>query len=380
MPKKNVPSYCRHRGSGQAYVKIAGKRIYLGRHGTAESHRRYAEEIAKWQSQQTEASENVTIGQLSLLFFRHCEGHYRKNGELTSEYQLIRLALRHVNRRHKDEPADSFTPMKLEAIRDAMIESGEYCRKSINDYCKRIVLCWKWGVRKGYVKPSTWHALTTVGSLQKGRTAARESDPVRPVPVGQVEAVQPFLAEPLRGVVEFQLCTAARPSEALNVRIGEIDRSGGVWVYTPGSHKTAHHNKSRVILIGPKGQDVVLRHAGSTDPEAFVFSKPDGKPYRRDSYKNAIARGCEKAFSMPPELRNLKRDADPELKKKAAEWRKANCWRPNMLRHTAATTIRREAGSIEAAKTILGHASIDITEIYAERDLVQAAEIIAKIG
>jgi integrase len=175
------------------------------------------------------------------------------------------------------------------------------------------------------------------------------------------------------------LATAARPSEALKVRLCEIDRSADVWVYKPGSHKTQHHGKSRIILIGPRGQAIVQEHVTSTDPEAYVFGVRPGKAYRRDSYTNAIKRACELAFGMPKELRKLKADAPAELNAKAESWRAEHCWSPNQLRHTAATAIRRAAG-IEEAKTILGHSELRTTEIYAERELVKAAEIIQKIG
>jgi len=77
---------------------------------------------------------------------------------------------------------------------------------------------------------------------------------------------------------------------------------------------------------------------------------------------------------MPEELRGLSRDADPKLKANAAEWRKKHCWRPNQLRHFAATAIRAVAG-IETAQMILGHSELKTSEIYAERDLAAAAEV-----
>ncbi len=35
----SIPKYCRHKASGRAYVKIKGKRHYLGRYGTPEEQR-----------------------------------------------------------------------------------------------------------------------------------------------------------------------------------------------------------------------------------------------------------------------------------------------------------------------------------------------------
>jgi len=46
---------------------------------------------------------------------------------------------------------------------------------------------------------------------------------------------------------------------------------------------------------------------------------------------------------------------------------------------SAATEIRRQFG-LEAAQVTLGHATADVSQIYAERDLSLAVEIMRKIG
>jgi len=46
---------------------------------------------------------------------------------------------------------------------------------------------------------------------------------------------------------------------------------------------------------------------------------------------------------------------------------------------TAGTEIRKRYG-LEAAQVILGHASADVTQVYAERDLQKAVEIIREVG
>jgi integrase len=51
-----------------------------------------------------------------------------------------------------------------------------------------------------------------------------------------------------------------------------------------------------------------------------------------------------------------------------------------LLRHNAATLLRREFG-LEAAQLALGHASAQITDaVYAERDRAKVIEIMRKIG
>ena len=42
------PGYCLHRPTGQAYVNLGGKVIYLGEHGTDESRERYNRVKAEW--------------------------------------------------------------------------------------------------------------------------------------------------------------------------------------------------------------------------------------------------------------------------------------------------------------------------------------------
>jgi site-specific recombinase XerC len=61
------------------------------------------------------------------------------------------------------------------------------------------------------------------------------------------------------------------------------------------------------------------------------------------------------------------------------KWQSENRWSPNPLRHTAATEIRRQFG-LEAAQVTLGHSNANVTQIYAERDLSKAAEIMRQVG
>jgi integrase len=141
-----------------------------------------------------------------------------------------------------------------------------------------------------------------------------------------------------------------------------------------------------VIFLGPKAQEVVKPFL-TTNLEAYLFSprawveelrarraaarktkrtpselkrrrkaKPKRAPadrYSRRSYRLAIVRACKKA-------------GVPE-------------WSPLQLRHTAATAIRARYG-VEAAKVILGHTKVETTQIYAERDLGKAQEIMRTIG
>ena len=83
---------------------------------------------------------------------------------------------------------------------------------------------------------------------------------------------------------------------------------------------------------------------------------------------------------VPPSVALEGRERSKLTDDRASEllaWRKAHRWHPNQLRHTAATLIRARFG-LEAAQAVLGHASADMTQVYAERDLAKAAEVMRR--
>jgi integrase len=232
--------------------------------------------------------------------------------------------------------------------------------------------------------------------------------PVKPVPLDRVQAIQPYVKPPVWAMIQVQLLTGARPGEVLIMRGCDLATADEVWAYVPASHKTEHQGRGRTIFIGPKAQ-AVIRPFLKPEPQAYLFSPRDvckvrrvgtrqpGARYNRNAYRNAILRACEQAFGMPKELRRIPRGltktekrlppADQEriladreeLRAKARAWRQANCWHPHQLRHNAGTNVRREA-DLDTARTVMGQGSLNVAEIYAERDLETARKIIAKIG
>jgi integrase len=201
------------------------------------------------------------------------------------------------------------------------------------------------------------------------------------------------------------LLTGARPGEAVSLRWCDIDAESDVWLYRPEKHKTEHHGKSRVVMIGPRTQ-ALLEQFGGRDTD-YVFNPQQGLDdharqnycdaattrlvnacYSVQSFRTAVLVACERAFGCPAELKTIslrkrrKHETKEELqtrREQAKEWRAKNCWSPNQLRHNKATELRA-ADSLEAAQVILGHSSVKTTERYAERDLSRAAAIARKHG
>ena len=107
MPRRSgkVPSYTKHKASGQAVVRINGKDHYLGVYGTPESHDAYERLIAEWRVAQIEASRAegaptqetshaLTVNAVILAYMKFAEEYYSKDGKTTQEYTDMKYALR----------------------------------------------------------------------------------------------------------------------------------------------------------------------------------------------------------------------------------------------------------------------------------------------
>ena len=104
-----------------------------------------------------------------------------------------------------------------------------------------------------------------------------------------------------------------------------------------------------------------------------------GEAYTVRVLHRAIKVACARAFPHPT-LAGVARanlsDADRgELK----AWHKAHRWHPHQLRHALATSIRARFG-LEASQVVLGHSRADTTQIYAEKNLARAGEVMREIG
>jgi integrase len=398
-----VPTYRRHKPSGQAVVTVreadgTRKDIYLGVYDSPESRAEYTRVLQELAVAPVPATappatgtppSGLTVNELLLAFWAHAQAHYRRpDGTPTSEIHSYRQAVRVTRELYGHTPVREFGPVALKAIRRRLIDAG-LCRRVINGRVARIRHIFKWGMGEELVPAAVYTALTAVAGLQKGRTPAPDPEPVGPVAEEHVLAVLPFVRPPVRGMIQVQLLTGMRPAEVCQLRPRDIDTTGPVWVFRPTDHKTAHRGKPRAVAIGPRAQAVLAGFA-PPDPGGYYFSprqavdallaeravgrkttrwpsyvrrnerkrakvtsRPAGRCYKPHSYAVAVARGCERA-GVPH-------------------------WHPNQLRHTFASGVRRRYG-LEAAQVLLGHAKADVTQVYAERDHGLAVRVAAEIG
>jgi integrase len=114
------------------------------------------------------------------------------------------------------------------------------------------------GVENELVPPQVLHGLQAVAALRKGRTTAPESKPVKPVPDEHVDPILPLVARQVAAMIRLQRLAGMRPGEVVIMRPGDVDRSGTVWIYRPGKHKTDYRGHEREIYLGPQAQEVLL--------------------------------------------------------------------------------------------------------------------------
>jgi integrase len=423
MPRSHTaPAYQKH-ASGQARVTLNGRDHYLGKYGSPESKARYEELVRRYLADRLrdELTRSValrtdlTVNEAILRYLTHAQEYYVKNGRVTNQHRMIRLALRVVRERFGDLEAKDFGPKALKECQKAFVEQG-LSRNEANRRVRLVRSCFGWLVAEELIPAATWEALKAVQPLRKGRTPAPERPPVRPIHEAMVAAVLPHVTPPVAAMIRLQELTGMRPDEVVQMRTGDLNIARALWEYRPGSHKLDHHEGiERVVVIGPRAQEI-LRPWLRTALDSFLFSpreslakhhaerrkarqtplwpsheaaqerKRKARPIRapRDrydvaSYRRAIYRGCDLAFPHPTLAEIAEKDLTDDQRTELAAWRKAHRWSPNRLRHSTATRVRRELG-IEAARALLGHADADTTTIYAERDLELAREAMARLG
>jgi len=443
---RTPPAYRLRKGYTQAIVTLTDsvtrrrRDYWLGEHGTAESRELYHRIIAAWEANgrclpdvnlidaPATARQGMTIAALIREYWRWAKGYYH-----VKHSAAIKSALRLLRQHYGQTPAAEFGPKKLRLLREAMIQGfgreedfrRPWSRKYINAQVQRIRHMFKWAAAHELLPAGVHQSLCTLEPLKRGRTRARESERVGPVPDELLELVRPHLNRPVRALVELQLLTGARPAELLGLRAADIDFGARpqIWTCQPAEHKNAFREKPRVIYFGPKSQEILRPFLLNRPTTAYLFSPVEaenqrraalhearetppswgnragtnrrvaprrrpGERYTPTSYYRSIQYACERAFPPPEPLRQRDQETrsawrgrlTPEQKAELRAWRRAHSFHPYQLRHSAATLLRREFG-LEAAQLVLGHASAQITDaVYAERDVTKVIEIIRKIG
>lgn len=381
--------------------------------------REYKRWLKRWQLdgavQHPLSAEGLTVADLADAYLAHAQGWYVKGGRPTSRVWNIKSAMQRLIDRFGDTPANGFTPPMLAQFRDELDKPGAK-RETINAWLTIIRQAWAWGAEQGHADPDVALRLTTVKLLQRGRCRSDEYQVVDPVHWSVVEATAAAASPMIRAMILIQWHAGMRPGEVCVMRTGDIDIGGAVWLYRPRGHKTEHHDKARVVALGPQAQ-AILAPRLKPDLAAYLFSpaeaeaerlaalharrktplscgnRPGSNPgrgrrpmrasYTPDSYRQAIERVCDAAFPPPKALARRKvagkrghtrwetpQEWQARLGERWAEleqWRKDHRWNPNQIRHAKEAALEKAEG-LEASRLVLGHSGEGTTRKYGQRE------------
>ena len=158
-------------------------------------------------------------------------------------------------------------------------------------------------------------------------------------------------------------------------------------------------------MFGPQAQAILAPFMFRGD-DAFLFSPAEAEKWRHEEARANRKTRVQPSQQKRNEDRRLRqRKRPPSDQYDVATYRRAikravgrinearraestaagvdpvlmPAWHPHQLRHNAATNLRKQFGA-EMARIILGHHSLKMTEVYAERDLAAARQVMGRVG
>jgi len=251
---------------GTAFIRIDGKRIYLGKYGSDEAKKNYARRIAELAiahnvtKQADHTINNITVDSLSIAFLDYA---MKSNN---AHYHSFRSATRVLLEFYSGTAVDSFSPKCLAAVQYQFTQQFDkktgkrYSRQYCNTLTMYIRQMFRWGVVQELVSPITADALKYIPALRRGKTEAPEAKIRENVTSESVDATLPYLLPTVAAMVQVQRWAVMRPNEICRMRVGDIDmsRKDGIWLYSPPDHKGTWRGHGRIIPLGKPEQALIL--------------------------------------------------------------------------------------------------------------------------
>lgn len=286
------------------------------------------------------ASPSLTLHTLRQRYLAHADRHYRRrSGEPTGEAANMEDA---INRfidfaGGGGKLGARINQHQVRAWVDQLAQE-ELSRTYVNQCLSRVRRWVRWCCDWDLIPFSVTEDLRRVRPLARFRSKAKESRQTPPPSIDTIEKVMAQMRAPARDVLQLVKLTGARPSEILALTNGEVFLDDNPRI-EPLQHKTAHFGHRRVIPLTKPAARIIRKHWRPILPKDRLFpSNSKHGHYTRGCLRMALRRACIRA-GVPP-------------------------FSPYAVRHAVARWVRERRG-LDAAQSLLGHASARTTEIYA---------------
>lgn len=362
-----VPKYRKHSQRDFAFVEWKGERIPLpGPFNSFESrtaYRTFLREHAFADQHLTPAPAAraifLTVAEVVAGFLREAADRYGMDQR--GEYANVEYALLKLSDFCGTEAAEKFGPVRLDDYRKWRVSVGD-SPGYVNSQVNRIRRAFRWAVAKELLQPTRIDALQALPGLHANKRKPRS------VAWEEIAAVLPHLNRCVAAMLLLQWYTAVRSESLCEARPEQFDRIADPWAWRP-VHKTQFRGVDLIIPVGPRAQAAIggFFVDGQDSP---LFSPQDaranrayGTTYTPNSYRQAVQRGQARANEATA------KEGGKTMPR----------WYPHQIRHSRGQIVRELYGA-EAAQAVLGHESLDATEIYTTRQLATAIRVAQELG
>lgn len=319
-----------HKASKQAYLRWDGEYVYFGKYGTAAADNKYQEWKNRILHGATAASSTyMLIDLINEYATTHAaKVHHEKIKALKELGPLIALR------------CGEYSPIAYRSHREIIASSGTRCGTYINSIMQLMQRIVRYGVSIGKVDIKLYNTLKTVDPL-KSFEVERQGRKRKAADRKDVERTLESMNDMAADITRLLLFTGARPGEICSMKASEIDKNGprGTWVYRPQLHKTAHRGKSKYIVFGEKGREIVQRWWPAKG-DLFFPSQVVVGHYKTKSLLQAVHHACHRV-GVP-------------------------IWTPYQLRHLKLTELSVNEG-LQIAAQVAGHGETGTTKGYSHQ-------------
>lgn len=367
-----VPRYRKKPGRDFAFVEHQGERIRLpGKFNSLESREAYRAFIGRVLGHEVlpsliEPGDSLTVNALVGAYLDHARAYYQSSGP-RGEYANLKYALDHLVAAFGELGAESLGPLKIKALQQKMSKAGA-APSYVNGVVAKTRRAFKWAASEEAIPIAVYQALLTVPSLRENHQQKK------PVKLSDYEAVLADVGPIIADMMRVQWYTGLRSGSICRACPAQFDRSKDIWLWRP-RHKTEYRGAELIVPVGPRCQVVLTPYMERGD-SVCLFSPREtrhcvqyGTSYKPGSYRQAVVRAIER----------INAERTEEAEQAGVKPVLMPAWSPHGLRHSKGHAVRNDFGA-EAAQAILGHETLDATQLYSGRRLELAKAVARETG